>query len=306
MINLSKEEQLKYGLLALGVGLALWSKKKEAEAKEELLPVATLPKEEEKLPETTSTSTKIPSPPPIQANTEYYKVVKGDNLTRIAEKFGTMVSKLLVLNPQIVNPDLIWENQVILVPTTITPPPAVTTTPPSTETDATARKQQCLNDINAEISNAIKGVYGISGVREMIYNKLVAKYPELADVIRKSVYGQLPDGWEAMYGLVTPTPAVTPTPIVTPTPVVTPTTPTVPTTTLPITYPRTVTVNVNTLYVRASPNTSAPLAGSQVLYYGNTFVVIGWVVGENVSGENRWWQSQKGNYVWCGGTLEKP
>lgn len=71
-------------------------------------------------------------------------------------------------------------------------------------------------------------------------------------------------------------------------------------------FPMTVHVNVNLLYVRSAPNSSAPLAGSQELHYGDSFTAQGYVTGEMVSGENRWWQSSFGNYVWAGGTEEKP
>ena len=70
--------------------------------------------------------------------------------------------------------------------------------------------------------------------------------------------------------------------------------------------PRVVFVNVDVLMVRSGPATSFPLAGTQRLVRGNNFTVVGWVEGENVSGENRWWLSQFGNYVWVGGTTQKP
>jgi uncharacterized protein YraI len=71
-------------------------------------------------------------------------------------------------------------------------------------------------------------------------------------------------------------------------------------------FPMTVTVNVNELYVRSGPATTYPLSGSQTLHYGDTFTAIGFVDGQDVSGENRWWESQYGNYVWVGGTSTKP
>jgi hypothetical protein len=71
-------------------------------------------------------------------------------------------------------------------------------------------------------------------------------------------------------------------------------------------YPRTVNVNVSTLRVRATPYTTGALAGSQYLYNGDQFIVTGYVTGENVDGENRWWTTQFGNYVWVGGTAERP
>lgn len=79
-----------------------------------------------------------------------------------------------------------------------------------------------------------------------------------------------------------------------------------PTQTTKSVFPMSVTVNNGPLYVRSAPNTSASLAGSRTLQNGDTFVATSYVVGQNVSGENRWWVSQYGNYVWVGGTLQKP
>lgn len=74
----------------------------------------------------------------------------------------------------------------------------------------------------------------------------------------------------------------------------------------PNAYPKTVAVNVDTLRVRSAPYSTAALAGSQYLHNGDQFIVTGYVTGENVDGENRWWTSQFGNYVWVGGTEQKP
>ena len=43
----------------------------------------------------------------------YYKIAPGDNLHDIAAKYGTTVYKLLVLNPQIENPNLIYAGDTI-------------------------------------------------------------------------------------------------------------------------------------------------------------------------------------------------
>lgn len=54
--------------------------------------------------------------------------------------------------------------------------------------------------------------------------------------------------------------------------------------------------------VRNQPNSkTGALAGSKYLYQGNTFEAAGTVVGENVNGNNIWYKSWKGNYVWSGG-----
>ena len=74
----------------------------------------------------------------------------------------------------------------------------------------------------------------------------------------------------------------------------------------PNAYPRTVTVSVDTLRVRSAPYSTSALAGSQYLRRDDQFIVTGYITGENVDGENRWWTSQFGNYVWVGGTTQKP
>jgi LysM repeat protein len=44
-----------------------------------------------------------------------YRVVKGDTLSDIAMKYGTSVSRLLALNPEIKNPNLIYVGQYIRI-----------------------------------------------------------------------------------------------------------------------------------------------------------------------------------------------
>jgi len=70
-------------------------------------------------------------------------------------------------------------------------------------------------------------------------------------------------------------------------------------------FPRTIHVKVDALAVRSGPGTNYPLAGSQRLNTGDIFTATGNVAGENVSGQNRWWLSSFGNYVWQGGTIEQ-
>lgn len=50
-----------------------------------------------------------------------------------------------------------------------------------------------------------------------------------------------------------------------------------------------------------SNSKTGALAGSRYLCKGNTFQASGTVVGENVSGNNIWYKSWKGNYVRSGG-----
>lgn len=63
-----------------------------------------------------------PSPDPSPTTDITYTVKKGDNLTKIAEKFGTTVSKLVEWN-KIKNPNLIYVGQVLIVYKGSTPTP---------------------------------------------------------------------------------------------------------------------------------------------------------------------------------------
>ncbi len=53
------------------------------------------------------------------ADYEIYKIVKGDNLTKIAKKYGTTVKELVDLN-SIANPDLIYAGADLKIPNTAT------------------------------------------------------------------------------------------------------------------------------------------------------------------------------------------
>lgn len=67
-------------------------------------------------------------------------------------------------------------------------------------------------------------------------------------------------------------------------------------------FPQLATVTRASLNVRSAPVTTAPLAGSQVLYDGNQFTAVAAVTGQDVAGNSTWLQSSVGNYVWSGGT----
>ena len=57
---------------------------------------------------------KNPEPQPPEPEKVYYTVKKGDNLTRIAEKYGTTVQQIVEWN-KIANPNLIYPGQVLRV-----------------------------------------------------------------------------------------------------------------------------------------------------------------------------------------------
>ncbi len=53
--------------------------------------------------------------------------------------------------------------------------------------------------------------------------------------------------------------------------------------------------------VRKQPSLKAVLSGSKVLYRGDKFEAVAIVTGDSVSGNNKWYHSKVGNYVWSGG-----
>lgn len=53
--------------------------------------------------------------------------------------------------------------------------------------------------------------------------------------------------------------------------------------------------------VRKSPDSNSEVTGTGKLYRGNTFLAIDLVEGQSVYGNNKWYKSKKGNYVWSGG-----
>ena len=53
--------------------------------------------------------------------------------------------------------------------------------------------------------------------------------------------------------------------------------------------------------VRKEPKLSAPFAGSKYLKKGDVFVATEIVNVDTVSGNNKWYHSKVGNYVWSGG-----
>ncbi len=63
----------------------------------------------------------------------------------------------------------------------------------------------------------------------------------------------------------------------------------------------TVRVDKSLAAVRIEPNSNSQQSGSKLLYKGDTFKAIDTVTGENVGGNNIWYKSWKGNYVWSGG-----
>lgn len=57
---------------------------------------------------------------------QQYVAQPGDNLFRIARRFGVTVQAILVANPLITDPNVIFVGQIINIPITVPTPPPVT------------------------------------------------------------------------------------------------------------------------------------------------------------------------------------
>lgn len=69
-----------------------------------------------RLPKPTAPPTTAPPDVCVPGTTFNYTVVKGDTLSKLAQRFGTTVQAILAVNPQIVNPNLINVGDVIKIP----------------------------------------------------------------------------------------------------------------------------------------------------------------------------------------------
>ncbi|HVU10410.1 MAG TPA: LysM domain-containing protein, partial [Phototrophicaceae bacterium] len=78
------------------------------------------------------------TPPPTY---ETYIVVQGDTLGRIAAHFGTTTTALMQTN-QLVNPNLIYVGELLLIPITATPGSTTSTPSSATFTPTTAPASQ--------------------------------------------------------------------------------------------------------------------------------------------------------------------
>jgi murein DD-endopeptidase MepM/ murein hydrolase activator NlpD len=105
-----------------------------------------------------------------------YKVKPGDNLSKIAKRYGISLAQLLKANPQITNPDRIQVGQLVNVPDTSTETtqplpanvvPAIDPTPAPTTTTAVAATVAAaagaLGEALAEILGALSAKYETGG-----------------------------------------------------------------------------------------------------------------------------------------------
>jgi len=77
------------------------------------------------IPENSATSPVIPV---TGSGTISYTVQPGDNLSTLAQDYGTTVAAIMALNPQITNPRLIYSGEVILIPVNSVTTPVIPVT----------------------------------------------------------------------------------------------------------------------------------------------------------------------------------
>jgi len=70
------------------------------------------------------------APTAVQTQGYYYTVQWGDTLSQVAVRSGTTMQAIMLANPQIVNPNLLYAGTVIFIPTG-TPQPVPPIAPPS-------------------------------------------------------------------------------------------------------------------------------------------------------------------------------
>ncbi|GJM42768.1 MAG: hypothetical protein DHS20C20_30500 [Ardenticatenaceae bacterium] len=105
-----------------------------------------------------------------------YKVVWGDTLSQIANRFGVTLPTILQANPQISNPNLIFVGQELEIPTDMTPtatptaPPNITPTPtqPSTGSQTyIVQPGDTLSAIARRFNTTVSAIAQASGIRNI-------------------------------------------------------------------------------------------------------------------------------------------
>ncbi|WP_366922307.1 LysM peptidoglycan-binding domain-containing protein [Metallumcola ferriviriculae] len=96
----------------------------------------------------------IPLPPPPQTCSGFYLTVSaGDTLVQISQRFGVRLVDILIANPQIVNPEVIFARQTICIPI---PPPADI---PCSGFFYTVKQGETLNQISARFNVTVREIF---------------------------------------------------------------------------------------------------------------------------------------------------
>lgn len=85
-----------------------------------------------------------------------YIVARGDTLKSLASRFGTTVEALLAANPNITNPNVIYEGQRLTVYVAATPPP--TSPPPASGQIYYVKKGDTLRKIAARFGTTVEAI----------------------------------------------------------------------------------------------------------------------------------------------------
>ena len=110
---------------------------------------------------------------------DIYKVVAGDNLTKIAKAYNTTVAELVKLN-NIANPNLIFVGQEIKVPVPDAAPAAATTEPAFKALTYTIQKGDNLTKIAKEFGTIVEALVRLNNIANpnLIYAGTELKVPD--------------------------------------------------------------------------------------------------------------------------------
>ena len=105
-----------------------------------------------------------PAPAPAPSGGNYYTVVKGDNLTKIAQRYGTTVANLVAWNG-IKNPNLIYPGQKLLVKGGATPKPAPAPAPKPAAQYYTVVRGDNLTKIAKKYGTTVNQLVAWNGIK---------------------------------------------------------------------------------------------------------------------------------------------
>jgi spore coat assembly protein SafA len=147
---------------------------------------------------TVNKSTSTVSKPPVvkqpvaaSNNNEYYIVVKGDTMWKIAKKVKLTLKQLISLNPQIINPSKIFPGNKINIKTKAAVAPSTTVTKPSTIPVSTQPQKQ--EPVNVNVTRYEDGTYRgvfVDGGKQQVGVEFKLKNNVVTDIsFRTLLYG---------------------------------------------------------------------------------------------------------------------
>ena len=91
-----------------------------------------------------------------------YLIARGDTLKKLATRFGVSVNSLLSWNPDIMNVNLIYEGERLIVYSAAQTPPPPTTPPPSTGQTYYVQRGDTLKIIAARYGTTVEKLLGLN------------------------------------------------------------------------------------------------------------------------------------------------